>query len=85
MRGIACEWFKCYLNDRAQCVFSNKTEPDCMKITCGVPQRSILCPLLVIVDVNDIVNVSNILNPILFADNTSLSQAHTHFHSHLIG
>ena len=52
----------------------NNTESEYMNITCGVPQGSIL----VIIYINDIVNVSNILKPILFADDTSLFHAHTH-------
>jgi hypothetical protein len=41
-------------------------------ITCGVPQGSILGPLLFILYVNDIVNCSKLLHFILFADDTNL-------------
>ena len=40
---------------------------------------SILGPLLVIIYINDTVKVSNILKPIVFADDTSLFHAHTNF------
>ena len=81
IRGIACEWFKSYLSKRAQYVLYNNTESEYMKITCGVPHGSMLGPLLFIICINDIANVSDILKPILFSDDTSLFHSHTHFFS----
>ena len=48
------------------------TNSECMKISCGVPQGSILGPALFILYVNDMCNVSSIVKSILFADNTNL-------------
>ena len=43
-----------------------------MKVSCGVPQRSILGPALFILYVNDMCNVSSVVKSILLADDTNL-------------
>ena len=72
IRGIALEWFKSYLSNRKQFVEYNNSKSSLKEITCGVPQGSILGPLLFLLYVNDISNVSKILHFILFADDTNI-------------
>ena len=57
-------WFKSYLSDRTQLVDLSGTHSSCSPITCGVPQSSILGPLLFLVYVNDISAV--LKNKLLF-------------------
>jgi len=72
VRGVALDWFKSYLANRSQCVSSGGVMSSLKPITHGVPQGSILGPLLFILYINDIVNCSKYLIFILFADDTNL-------------
>ena len=72
IRGIAHDWLKSYLCDRQQQVTYNGASSSYKNINCGVPQGSILGPLLFIIYINDLSTVSNILTSVLFADDTTL-------------
>ena len=72
IRGNVLNWFSSYLRNRKQTVIYNNHESDYKEIKCGVPQGSILGQLLFLIYINDLTNVSKMLNSILFADDTSL-------------
>ena len=74
IRGIriANKWICSYLMNIYQYVNINGTDSDYMNVLCGVPQGSILGPILFILYINDMCNVSTLLKPILFADDTNL-------------
>jgi hypothetical protein len=69
--GKLLAWFQDYLSGRKQSVVLSGVHSDTVEISAGVPQGSILGPLLFLVYINDI--VSDISSPIrLFADDTTL-------------
>ena len=72
IRGVAHKWFGSYLNNREQYVEYAGTKSELNNITCGIPQGSILGPLLFLLYINDLANVSNVLFSILFADDSNL-------------
>ena len=72
--GSLLRWFKSYLSNRKQRVIINGQESDWQHTTAGVPQGSILGPLLFLVFVNDIVDNLK-TTPFIFADDTSLMEA----------
>ena len=68
------DFFRSYLTDRVQCCSVNGVSSGFRSITCGVPQGSILGPLLFIVYMNDLPSAAKDVNITMFADDTSLNQ-----------
>ena len=76
IRGNALNWINSYLTDRKQCVTVNGETSDFLPVNVGVPQGSILGPLLFLIYVNDLVESSHIIKFVMFADDTCLFLSH---------
>lgn len=70
--GKLLNWLSDYLSCRRQRVCLNGSYSDWMKLEAGVPQGSVLGPLLSFIFINDLTEVLNFSNIRLFADDTGL-------------
>ena len=66
---VSLQWFNSYLGNRSQCVSLNGTTSGILPLTYGVPQGSILGPILFSIYINEITNILS-CNVILYADDT---------------
>jgi len=76
IRGPVLQWFKSYLKNRYQCVSINGTLSKPIEMKFGVPQGSVLGPLLFSIYINDMPDVTNQFSFTLFADDTCLLAKH---------
>jgi hypothetical protein len=78
VRGVALEWFRSYLTNRRQYVQVNDNRSQIDTITYGVPQGSVLGPLLFTntpIYTNDLPRNLKTVKSILFADDTTIYQS----------
>ena len=71
IRGMALNWFQSYLTNRYQLIAYNGVSSEKKEVKCGMPQGSILWPLLFLIYMNDLADVCKCSLPILFADDTN--------------
>ena len=72
VKGNAFKLLKNYLTNRKQYVVFNSQNSETVDITTGVPQGSILGPLLFSICINDLITISNKLKFIMYADDTTI-------------
>ena len=81
VRGLPLNLIANYLCDRQQVVRINNSFSTVTNSNIGVPQGSVLGPLLFLVYINDLPNISENFTPTLFADDTTLSFKGTNLNS----
>lgn len=72
--GVAHRWFKSYLSDRSQCVRRGLQKSAVRRLQCGVPQGSVLGPILFVLYTADLISLvqEGGLLPHLYADDTQV-------------
>ncbi len=70
--GKLLDWFEDYLSNRIQCIIINGQASDWGSISSGVPQGSVLGPLLFLLFINDVTHVIRHCSVRLFAEDTCL-------------
>ena len=75
IHGNAHQWFKSYLENRTQVCSINGSLSESCSLSCGVPQGTILGPLLFLLYINDLPNCLSSCEPRMYADDTHLTYA----------
>lgn len=79
-RGFALDWFRSYLSNRKQKVRINNEFSSLLEVFCGVPQGSVLGPILFLIFINSLFSQPFKGNPTAFADDTAFTYgSNSHF------
>lgn len=81
LRDNELNLFKSYLTNRKQLVDFDGCKSEYLAISTGVPQGSILGPLLFIIYMNDFNTASSLFHPIIYADDSTLCTSLDTFNS----
>lgn len=73
VKGVANNLMKSYLTERKQFVEIDDVKSDMLSLSTGVPQGSILGPLLFLIYINDVAMASKTFKFIIYADDTTLT------------
>ena len=75
LSGSTLSWFQSYLNQRKQRCFVNGSLSSCCSLSCGIPQGTMLGPLLFILYINDLPNCLISSSSRMYADDTHITFA----------